>query len=309
MCGKNTKWRVLAVLILATGCSCAQVPEEVPDNGIFTLDSFVLMDVTTGFDVEDFITFVQQDTSFYTAFENLRRIEYVSSATVRMFNEEQLCMALYSNRTHQHLSDHCRWMEFPFEVSTGNFFDKRGDLEYVTASVFSYIFLYRDTICGNVVKTDNNAGADKQLELHKEQLKVLIFNPGKPVDGVPLIGDKMQIFSPDMQPFYNYEIRSERYLTGVDCYVFSVQKKPAAEKGSDVVINALETWFDKKTMAIVARKYALSYFTPVFDFDVSMDVQLGMVNGFRVPVSISYNGFWDIPLRDPEIASIQIGVW
>lgn len=306
---KVTKWIAACICTLVMQASYAQVPEEEMDPGIFTLDSFVLADVALGFDVGDCIRLVQEDSSFYRSFQNLRRIEYAGSATVRMFTEDHLVQALYSNRTIQHLSGGCRSMEFPFEVSTGDFFDKKGDFNYLTAGVFAYIFLYRDTICGNIVETDNNAGADKQLELRKEQLKTLIFNPGAPVDGVPLIGDKMEIFSADMQPFYDYSIRTERYATGVDCYVFTVDKNQSAEKGKDVVINHLSTWFDKKTMEIVARQYALSYFTPVFDFDVSMDVRLDVINGYRVPVSITYNGFWDIPLRGPEIGSVQLKVF
>lgn len=275
---------------------------------MITLDSFVVEDVQAGLDISRFITLIQEDTSFYEAFENLRRIDYTGSTTVRMFDAEHLVQAMYSNRMQQEVESNCRWMSFPFEVSTGDFFDSKGKMEYLTAGVFSYIFLYRDTICGKIVETDNNAGEDAQLEQRKDQLKVLIFNPGKSVDGIPLIGDKMEIFATHMQPFYTYAIHQERYATGVDCYVFTVQKTPEAEKGKDVVINNLTTWFDKKTMEIVARQYQLSYFTPVFDFDVSMDVKLGVVNGLRVPVRIDYHGFWDIPLRAPERGSIQIMV-
>ena len=97
--------------------------------------------------------------------------------------------------------------------------------------------------------------------------------------------------------------------TGVDCYVFTTTRKPETQKGEDVVINELVTWFDKKTMQIVARHYSLSYFTSLFDFDVVMDVKLANINGYQVPVSIQYNGFWDIPARKPEIGSVQINIW
>lgn len=307
MLSKVTKCFFLLLCMLVSRKSHAQHEDTVIMHRI-TLDSFVVLDVQEGLDISRFITLIQEDTTFYEAFENLRRIDYSGSTTVRMFDDEHLVQAMYSNRMQQDVESNCRSMSFPYEVSTGDFFDDKGKMQYLTASVFSYIFLYRDTICGKIVETDNNAGADAQLEQRKDQLKVLIFNPGKSVDGVPLIGDKMEIFAPNMQPFYTYDIRQERYATGVDCYVFTVQKTEEAEKGKDVVINNLTTWFDKKTMEIVARQYQLSYFTPVFDFDVSMDVRLGVVNGRRVPVKIDYHGFWDIPMRKPEIGSIQIMV-
>jgi len=129
------------------------------------------------------------------------------------------------------------------------------------------------------------------------------------VDNIPLIKDKMEIFSPEMREFYDYSITQKKYTTGVDCYVFTTTRKPETQKGEDVVINELVTWFDKKTMQIVARHYSLSYFTALFDFDVVMDVKLANINGYQVPVSIQYNGFWDIPARKPEVGSVQINVW
>lgn len=308
MMGKVTKYAGILLLCFLMKRSYAQMPDTgIPDD-IFTLDSFMVDAVENGFSVDSLIQLMQNDTSFYAAFQNLRRIPYTGSATVRMFDEEHYVQALYTNRMEQYVDGKCRWMDFPFEISTGDFFEEDGDMHYTTASIFSYIFLYRDTICGKIVTTDNNAGQDAQLENRKEQLKTLIFNPGREVDGIPLIGDKMEIFSPEMQQYYDYAISRERYATGVDCIVFSVTKKATAEKGKDVVINELTTWFDETNMQIVARNYKLSYFTRLFDFDVDMQVRMGTANGYLIPTNISYNGYWDIPFQKPEIGSIQIRV-
>jgi len=299
----------LVLLLVVFGIQQLKAQVETSPVQIITVDSFVVHAVRDGLNVQDFVQMIQEDTTFYRAFQNLRRIEYDGSATVRMFNEDHLSIASYSNRMSQFLDGKCRWMQFPFEVNTGDFFDKHKQLNYYTAGVFSYIFLYRDTICGNIVETDNNAGSDDKLELRKEQLKTLIFNPGRPVNGIPLIGDKMEIFSPEMQQYYDYTIAREKFATGVDCFVFTIKKKPEAEKGKDVVINELTTWFDVDSKEIVARNYQLSYFTSLFDFDVSMKVRMGTIDGYRVPVSIKYSGYWDIPFRDPEIGNIDISVW
>ncbi len=309
MFGKIRQFLLIVLLICASRCAFGQPADSLGIGGFITLDSFVLSEVTMGFSVAEFVQFVHDDTTFYAAFRNLRRTNYHSAATLRMFNEEHLNTGAYSNRTKQQLQDNCRWMDFDFEVNNGDFFDKNGDMNYYTARMFAYIFMYRDTICSQKILDDNNIQTDSKLDERKNQLKILIFNPGQPVDNIPLIKDKMEIFSPEMQQWYDYSIEQKKYSTGVDCYVFTTKKKPEAQIGKDVVINELVTWFDKKTMQIVARHYSLSYFTPLFDFDVSMDVKLSVLNGYQVPTSIKYNGYWDIPARKPEIGSVQIDIW
>lgn len=309
MFGKIRQFLLIGLLLLQANVIFTQVDDTTRFEGVITLDSFVLSAVRNGFNVDDFVRFVQEDTTFHQAFRNLRQVPYSSSATVRMFNDEHLSTGSYSNRTHQLLGESCRWMDYDLEVATGDFFDKNGDINYYTARMFAYIFMYRDTICNRQMVVDNNAYTDSKLDERKEQLKTLIFDPGQPVDKIPLIKNKMEIFSPEMQPYYDYAITQKTYSTGVDCYVFSIEKKQDAVKGEDVVINELVTWFDKKSMQIVARHYSLSYFTRLFDFDVVMDVKLSTINGVQVPVSISYNGYWDIPARKPEIGSVQINIW
>ena len=309
MFGKIRQFLLIVLLMCAARTATGQPADSLGIGGFITLDSFVLTEVSMGFSVADFVKFVQDDTTFYEAFRNLRRTNYQSAATIRMFDDEQLNTAAYTNRTVQQLESNCRWMDFNFEVNTGDFFDKHGDINYYTARMFAYIFLYRDTICYQQILEDNNVQTDSKLDERKNQLKTLIFNPGQPVENIPLIKDKMEIFSPEMQHYYDYSIEQKKYGTGVDCYVFTAKKKPEAEKGKDVVFNELTTWFDKKTMQIVARHYSLSYFTTLFDFDVNMDVKLATLNGYQVPTSIKYNGFWDIPARKPEIGSVQINIW
>ncbi len=307
MSGKVKKYPGSLFLIFCVLVSRAQVPDTVYLPALVTLDSFVVEDVNEGFSVADFIQYVEDDTSFYTAFQNLRRISYSGSTTARFFDKEHLCMAMYSNRTYQHVENNCRWMDFNFEVTNGDFFDDDDQMRYFTAKMFSYIFLYHDTICNRIAETDNNLGADNNLEKRKEQLKVLIFNPGKPVEGIPVIKNKMAIFDQRMVPYYDYSIARKRYDTGIDCYVFTVKKK-ADVKNEDVVIKELTTWFDKRTLDIVARQYVLSYNAGVFAFDVQMQVKLATISGLRVPEYIYYNGDWDIPGKKPERGSVQIFV-
>ncbi|MEL7021819.1 MAG: hypothetical protein AAGK47_09430, partial [Bacteroidota bacterium] len=115
-----------------------------------------------------------------------------------------------------------------------------------------------------------------------------------------------------LMPYYDYAIRSKRYQNDRDCYVFTVSVKPQYEsqKTDKTIIKFLETYFDKETFQVVARRYKLQYFGLAFDFDVTMDIELQqvVVDGSRkyLPLQISYDGWWDIPARQPEIAQFKL---
>ncbi|MEZ5013228.1 MAG: hypothetical protein R2794_02960 [Chitinophagales bacterium] len=303
---RKTIQSALLFLFMGGGTLSAQQPNTI--SGIITLDSCVVHDVRSGFSLDDFIRFVSADTTFYTAFHDLRSIPYHSSAILRMFDKDHLAQAMYSNRAIQHIDNRARSMEFLFEVHTGDFFDKHGELNYYTAKLFSYIFFQRDTIAltSGTVKQSKEVSA---LEKRKDQLKVLLFSPGTPVEGIPFMKDKLEIFSPEMAAYYNYSLDLKKWKTGVECYVFRITKKPDVQEGKDVVIDELTTWFDKKDMHIVSRQYHLSCYNMLYDFNVFMDVDLGMVEGVQVPVKILYNGFWDVPGKKPEYGSVQIYIW
>lgn len=298
--------KIIHAIALCLPVLSAQAQNTDSVRFAITLDSVTIRDTHSGFDISDFISLVENDTSFYAAFHNLRKVPYQTSASVRMFDNNQLTKASYTNRAEQFVEGSCRSMHFAFENTTGDFFTRNGEMRYYTAKLFSYIFYYRDTIC-NGGEDVPSAGSDGKLEKHKEQLKTLIFNPGNPVDGIPLIKNKLAIFSDRMVPYYNYSIATAAYKTGIECYVFSVIKKPGVSDG-DVVVQQLTTWFDKKTMQIVARNYLLSAHNALFDFDVHMDVGMTNIQGLFVPGYISYDGFWNIPGKKPEHGSVQIFV-
>ena len=68
------------------------------------------------------------------------------------------------------------------QKTTGDFFDKKGDYNYITGEMYASIFLTKGKICGedNIVAGRTFNPSDKSgMEKHKEQLKMLFFNPGK----------------------------------------------------------------------------------------------------------------------------------
>src|SRR5690606_28947235 len=118
--------------------------------------------------------------------------------------------------------DGCRSMQTLEEHAGGDMYDRQGNWNYYTAELYAGLFLVKDTVCGedNIVKgAELNVRNKSGLEKHKEQLKMLFFNPGKRIPGIPFMGDKIAIFDDNMADLYDYSIDMEDY-DGQDCYVF-----------------------------------------------------------------------------------------
>ena len=130
---------------------------------------------------------------------------------------------------------------------------------------------------------------------------MLFFNPGKKIPGIPFIGDKINIFDPDVAGYYDFLIDQVEY-EGKPCYLFSVKARDdlSDSEKNKIVIDNMITWFDAKTMEVLARNYRLSYDAGVYDFDVSMEVQMTKYDGHLVPKTLRYNGNWDVIFKKRE---------
>jgi hypothetical protein len=184
---------------------------------------------------------------------------------------------------------------------TGDIQDKNGNWNYIRLKMYAGLMFAKGLVCGenNIVKdaeieTSNKSGIAK----HKAQLKMLFFNPGKKIPGIPFIGNKIAIFEEDVAKLYDFIIDMEDYQGG-NCYVFRIKKRDDLTKSenNDIVINEMTTWFNQQTMEIVARNYDLSYDAGVYDFDVHMEVQLQHFGDYLVPALIRYNGNWHVTLK------------
>jgi hypothetical protein len=256
--------------------------------------------VRSDINVANFIRRVQEDTTFYKAFKNLRILSYSSINDIRMVDKHGDMVASLNSRTHQSRVGNCRTMQIIDETSTGDIQDKEGNWNYITAQLYAALFFTNGSVCGenNVVAGSlQNVDRLSGMEKHKEQLKLLFFNPGKPIPGVPFLGNKMDIFSPDAAKHYDYHIDLQRY-NGQDCYVFKIKAKDDA-RGS-VVIDEMTTWFDPKTMDVLGRVYDMSYDAGVYDFNVHMEVQLSKYGNLLVPTLLRYNGNWGVIFKKRE---------
>ena len=116
---------------------------------------------------------------------------------------------------------------------------------------------------------------------------------------------RQSIFEEDEARKYDFAITVSTY-NGEDAYMFKITPKPAYR--TRVIYNELTTWFRKSDYSIVARNYALSYHTLVYDFDVQMEVRLQPIAGKLYPTFIAYNGNWHVFTQKRERVKFTIDI-
>ncbi|MBS1654354.1 MAG: hypothetical protein JSU05_05860 [Bacteroidetes bacterium] len=260
--------------------------------------------VRTDLNIPKFIDRVKKDTTFYKAFKNLHILGFTSLNDIRMMDKKGNVKASLQSKTQQHVSGGCRTMDKLQEAVNGDMYDDDGDFNYYTAKLYASLFFTNGSVCGetNIVKgSEINPKSKSGIGKHKEQLKMLFFNPGKKIPGIPFMGDKSNIFDSEIAPYYNMSIDTAAY-DGKYCYVFTIKAKDDLTGGEKdkIVFDNMTTWFDAKTMEIVGRNYDLSYDAGVYDFNVHMEVELTKFGNLLVPKTIRYNGTWDVVFKKKE---------
>jgi len=261
------------------------------DKGTFTLKEVI---VRNHLDYESLLRRIQNDTTFYKAFRNLHIVEFTSLNSIRMLDKNSDVQASYNSKTRQHRANGCRTTESLEQHTTGDFFDSKGNYNYVTGEMYASIFLTKGKVCGenNIVAGHSFSTSGKSgMEKHKEQLKMLFFNPGKKIPGIPFIGNKLDLYDEHARRVYNYTLDYDTH-NGKYAYIFSI--KPKDDLGlfqrGDIVVDEMTTWFDAQTMEVVARNYTLSYKAGVYDFNVHMQVEMTKIGNLLVPETMRYKG-------------------
>jgi len=285
-------------------CAVAQSDTAKVDSNLIRNVTLSEVVVRSDFDVARFLQRVKEDTSFYKAFRNLRVLQFTSLNDVRMLDRDQRVQASLYSKTRQTRANNCRQMQVLEEKTSGDYYDRNHQPNYYTAELYSSLFFTSGTVCGEnniVAGAERNVREKKGLEKHKEQLKMMFFNPGKKIPGIPFIGDKIDIFDPDVAKLYDFSVDIEN-LDGVDAYIFTISARKDLSSGerNDIVFDNITTWFHPKTMEIIARNYDLSYDTPVYDFRVHMQVKMTHFNGLLVPSLLVYNGNWKVAFKKRE---------
>ena len=256
--------------------------------------------IRNGFDVNKFLQRIKYDTTFYKAFRTLHILGFTSLNDIKMRDGDGKLKASLYNKTKQNRTNGCRTMDVLEEKTTGDMYKGR-DLNYYTAELYAGLFFTNGKICGEdniVAGRQRNVKGKSGIEKHKEQLKMLFFNPGQKIAGIPFIGDKVDIFDPSVSKKYDFAIDMDE-MSGQQCYIFKIIPKPDTDR-DDIVFDNITTWFNTKTMEVVARTYAMSYNTGLYDFDVRIEVEMTQFKGLLVPHILRYNGNWHIAFKKRE---------
>jgi hypothetical protein len=294
---------IAILLLFYFGQSKAQDTMVTIDKGKFTLTGVV---VRNNFNYQKLLQQIKEDTTFYKAFRNLRILGFTSYNDIKLLDKSGGIKASLLSKTQQFRTANCRYMKVLEEQTTGDFYDKKQHYNYLTAELYAGLFFTKDSVCGenNIVKGHNSSTQGKSgMNKHKEQLKMLFFNPGKKIPGIPFIGNKLDLYDDDAKKIYDYKLDMQE-REGQLCYVFSITPKESLGffRKDKVVVDEMVTWFNQQTLEVVYRKYALSYKAGVYDFDVNMEVQMTKYKGLTVPKVLRYNGNWDVLFKKRERA-------
>ncbi len=284
--------------------SYSQVQDSLDNERLAKMIDLSEVVVRTDINVPKFIERVKNDTTFYKAFKNLHILGFTSLNDIIIVDKKGKQKAAMQSRTRQDRNNGCRTMETLSETTQGDFYDRDKNYNYYTAELYAGLFFTKGKVCGEdniVAGTSFTAKGKTGTAKHKEQLKMLFFNPGKKIPGIPFIGDKINIFDPDVARYYDFLIDQADY-EGKPCYLFSVKAREdlSGSEKNKIVIDNMITWFDAKTMEVLARNYALSYDAGVYDFDVSMEVQMTKFGDYLVPRTLRYKGNWDVVFKKRE---------
>ncbi len=289
-----------AMLLLVSMKMFAQDTTINESGQNFTLSDAI---VRNHFDYKEILKRIKEDTSFYKAFKTLRTIGYSSYNHIEMKDKNETVLATLNSKTKQTRKDNCRTMEVLEEQITGNLRNAAGEYNYVTPSLYASLFFTKGVVCGetNIVAGKKRVVQGSSMEKAKEQLKMLFFNPGKKIPGIPFIGNKLDLYDESAHELYDYKLDYVDYH-GQLAYVFDVQ--PKQDLGffakDRVVVDQMITWFNPKTLEVLGRNYSLSYKAGVYDFNVQMEVEMTYFNGQLVPKILRYKGNWDIIFKKRE---------
>ena len=256
--------------------------------------------VNNKLNVPVFINRIKNDTSFYKAFRNLHILDFTAINDIRMNDADGKIKAGLHSTTKQIRSNKCRTMQTLEEMVTGDIYDENRAFNYYTAKMYASLFFTVDSVCGedNIVtgRAFNTAGKTG-MEKNKEQLKMLFFNPGKRINGLPFISNKTAIYDDEMATKYDMSIDIDMFKN-TSCFIFTQKVKP--QNKTEVVVDEMTTWFNDQTYEVVARNYSLSYSAGVYDFNVQMEVVMTKFGNYLVPSLIRYIGNWKAIFKPRE---------
>jgi hypothetical protein len=300
------RYIILIAVILLTRPARGQ-NDSLDNERLAKMVSLSEVIIRSDLNVARFIEQVKNDTTFYKAFRSLHLVGYTSWNDIRIRDKKGKLKASLLSKTRQIREGQCRTMDVLEEKTSGDFRDDDGSYEYYTGELYDGLFFTHGKVCGedNVVSRIHlSPRGQGGLEKRKTQLKMLFFNPGKKIPGIPFIGDKIDIFDPGRAAYYDFLLDYDE-RNGESCYVFTIRAKKdlSSSDKNAIVIDSMTTWFSTRTMEVMARTYDMSYNAAVYDFTVHMEVEMTRVGPYLVPRTLRYFGNWDVAFKKRERGS------
>jgi len=294
-----------ALFLCGLDVSAQQIDRFNPDTiKTITLDSNVNI-VAQKLSVETFIKAVTTDTTFYAAFRRMKAHSFIAENRIYTYDKKNKVNGkIYRKIRH---TVRPAKIEYLVKQDTGKVFKKNGKYQLYTVEMFDYIFMnaYQSDFVSDAPSASPKGDSN---ESYKSKLKTLIFNPGRPVKGIPFIGSKTEIFTANMRQYYDYSFQSGTYLDSIPVYRFRVLVKDGLSNWTKdgLMIKELVTIFDKRNFAILGRYVDMKYSNMLFDFDVQMNIEMSYFAEEKLPSKITYQGNWNIPFKKEERASFLI---
>ncbi len=276
-------------------------------SALVYLDSITITPQGSELEKDRFIEYVLKDESFYKAFVNLRFEGHSFDHEIDFFNKKKKRIDYYSGKHTQWMNGQCRNMRIDQSKSSNSYFKKKG-YRYYTSKMIDRVFYTQGEICADSTIQKIPPPSSK-FEKYVEDLKTVIFSPGKNVN-VPLVGDKLSIFSTKMQKYYDYSISYQPYDESNFAYVFDVELKPEYQNSvKKTVISKMTTWFAEEDFQILKRSYRLRNQNILYTFNININVSLTKWNSKYLPNRVDYEGSWKIVGKKPEICKFRFNFY
>lgn len=268
---------------------------------VLILDSLT---ITAGQNEPDIKTMISQtihDTTFYRAFQRLRRVPFAFTSELYFFNPDWVPHTYMRSKRIQHIHEGMRTNEIIEETIHRDLIDSKGRYRFYTAQMYDRLFLTDDPTpvpTRWVNDPGDLAVPDSRMEKYIQDLKKLLFAPGSRID-LPLMGDKTAIFDEDQREKYQYKLFLDTISFPSPVYKFQITSNPEISDKA-TIIKELTTVFDQESKQVLNRSYQLAYQTLLYQFDVSMFIAVRPTTHGYLPTKITYKGWWNIPFKKPE---------
>src|SRR5690606_30955425 len=183
------KYIILVLFIACTKISLGQaIPRFNPDTLLtVVIDSVVVIkSAKAGLSAEDFINQIVNDTSFYEAFRNMKKYDFIAENSVYTYNKkDEIEGSMYRKIHHMEDASGAHKMQYLEKKDTGKLFKNNGKYQLYTVEMFNYIFMnaYNSDFMPGCSSSPGKKGGGAN-ESYDEKLKTLVFNPRRPLKGI-----------------------------------------------------------------------------------------------------------------------------